>query len=43
VGKPEGKRLLGRPKRWCVDKCKMGLRETGRGDVDWIDLSEGRK
>jgi hypothetical protein len=39
VGKPEGKRLLGRPRcRW-VDNIKMDLRELGWGGMDWIDLA----
>jgi hypothetical protein len=40
VGKPEGKRPLGRPRcRW-VDNIKMDLRERGWDDVDWIDLAQ---
>jgi hypothetical protein len=39
VGKPEGKRPLGRPRcRW-VDNIKMDLGEVGWGDVDWIGLA----
>jgi hypothetical protein len=39
VGKPEGKRPLGRPRcRW-VDNIKMDLREIGWGVMDWIDLA----
>jgi hypothetical protein len=42
VGKPEGKRLLGRPRcRW-VDKIKMDLREIGWDGVDWIDKVQDR-
>jgi hypothetical protein len=42
VGKPEGKRLLGRPRcRW-MDNIKMGLLEIRLGDVDWIDLVQDR-
>jgi hypothetical protein len=42
VGKPEGKRPLGRPRcRW-VDNIKMDLREIGWDDVDWIDLAQVR-
>jgi hypothetical protein len=38
VGKPEGKRPLGRPRcRW-VDNIKMDLREIGWGGMDWIYL-----
>jgi hypothetical protein len=41
VGKPEGKRPLGRPRcRW-VDNIKMDLREIG-WDMDWIDLAQDR-
>jgi hypothetical protein len=41
VGKPEGKRLLGRPRcRW-VD-IRMNLAEIGWGDVDWIGLAQDR-
>jgi hypothetical protein len=42
VGKPEGKRPLGRPRcRW-EDGIRMDLRENGFGDVDWIRLSQDR-
>jgi hypothetical protein len=42
VGKPEGKRPLGRPKcRW-EDNIKMELEEIGFGDVDWIHLAQDR-
>jgi hypothetical protein len=39
VGKLEGKRSLGRPRRRWEDAIRMDLRETGLGDVDWIRLS----
>jgi hypothetical protein len=42
VGKPEGKRLLGRPRRRWVDNIKIGLREIGWDGMDWIDLAEDR-
>jgi hypothetical protein len=43
VGKPEGKRPLGRPRcRW-VDNIKTDLVEIGRGGVDWIDLAQDRE
>jgi hypothetical protein len=42
VGKPEGKRPLGRPRRWWVDNVRMDLGEVGRGDVDWIGLAKDR-
>jgi hypothetical protein len=42
VGKPEGKRPLGRPRRRWVNNIKMDLGEVGWGDVDWIDLAQDR-
>jgi hypothetical protein len=42
VGKPEGKRPLGRPRRRWVDNIRMDLLEVGLGDVDWIGLAQGR-
>jgi hypothetical protein len=42
VGKPEGKRPLGRPRRRWVDNIKMDLRETGWDGMDWIDLAQDR-
>jgi hypothetical protein len=39
VGKPEGKRPLGRPRRSWVDNIRMDLGEAGWGDVDWIGLA----
>jgi hypothetical protein len=42
VGKPEGKRPLGRPRRRWVDNITMNLGEVGWGDVDWIGLAEDR-
>jgi hypothetical protein len=42
VGKPEGKRSLGSPKRRWVDNIKMDLRETELGGMDWIDLARDR-
>jgi hypothetical protein len=42
VGKPEGKRPLGRPRRRWVDNIRKDLGEVGWGDVDWIDLAEDR-
>ena len=41
VGKPEGKRPLGRPRRRWDDNIKMDLREVGGGG-DWIELDEDR-
>jgi hypothetical protein len=42
VGKPQGKRSLGRPSRRWVGSIRMVLREVGWGDVDWIGLARGR-
>jgi hypothetical protein len=42
VGKPEGKRPLGRPRRRWVDNIKMDLREIGWDGVDWIDRDQWR-
>jgi hypothetical protein len=38
MGKPEGKRPLGRPKHRWEDNIKMDLREVGYGCVDWVEL-----
>jgi hypothetical protein len=42
VGKPEGKRPLGRPRRRLECNVKMDLRETGWVNMDWIDLAHSR-
>jgi hypothetical protein len=42
VGKPEGKRLLGRPRHRWEDNITMDLREIGLEVVDWIHLSQDR-
>jgi hypothetical protein len=42
VGKPEGKRQLGRPRRRWVDNIRMDLGELGWGDEDWIGLAKDR-
>jgi hypothetical protein len=42
VGKSEGRRPLGRPRRGWLDNIKMDLREIGWGGTDWIDLAEDR-
>ena len=41
VGKLEGKRPLGRPRRRCEDNIKMDLREVG-GVGDWMELAQDR-
>jgi hypothetical protein len=43
VGKPEGKRLLGRSRDRWVDYIRMDLGEVGWCDVDWIGLAQDRK
>jgi hypothetical protein len=42
VGKPEGRRPLGRPRSRWEDNIMMDLREIGFGDVDWIHLAQDR-
>jgi hypothetical protein len=42
VGKPEGKRPLGRPRRTWMDNIKMDLLETGLSVLDWIGLAQDR-
>jgi hypothetical protein len=42
VGKLEGKRPLGRPRRRWVDNAKLNLRDTGWCGMDWIDLAQDR-
>jgi hypothetical protein len=42
VGKPEGKRPLGRPRRRWEDGIRMDLREIGLGCVEWIRLAQDR-
>jgi hypothetical protein len=42
VGKPEGKRPLGRPRcRW-EDNIRMNLRDRGWGGMEWVDLAQDR-
>jgi hypothetical protein len=43
VGKPEGKRPLGRPRHRWEDNIKMDLQEMGCGCVDWIGLAQDRE
>ena len=42
MGKPEGKRPLGRPRRRWEDNIKMDLQEVVCGCMDWIDLAQDR-
>ena len=42
VGKPEGKRPLGRPRRRWEDNIKMDLQEVGGGCGDWMELAQDR-
>jgi len=43
VGKLEGKRPLGRPRRRCEDNIRMDLQEVRYGAMDWIGLAEDRE
>jgi hypothetical protein len=40
VGRPEGRRPLGRPRRRWEDNIKMDLQEVGWGGMDWIDMAQ---
>jgi hypothetical protein len=42
LGKPEGKRTLGRPRRNWEDNITMDLQELGCGGMDWIELAQDR-
>jgi len=42
VGRPEGKKPLGRPRRRWEDNIKMDLQEVGCGSMDWVELAEDR-
>jgi hypothetical protein len=42
VGRPEGRRPLGRPRRGWEDSIKMDLQEVGWVDMNWIELAQGR-
>jgi hypothetical protein len=42
VGKPEGNKSVGRPRRRWEDNIRMDLREIGWGGMDWIDLAQDR-
>jgi hypothetical protein len=43
VGKPEGRRPLGRPRRRWEGNIKMNVREVGWGGMDWINLVQDKK
>jgi len=40
VGKPEGRRPMGRPRRRWEDNIRMDLREVGYGCMDWMELAQ---
>jgi hypothetical protein len=42
VGRPEGRRPLGRPRRRWEDNIKTDIREVGWGDMNWIELAQDR-
>jgi hypothetical protein len=42
VGRPEGRRPLGRPRRRWEDNIKMDIREVGCGGMNWIELAQDR-
>ena len=42
VGKPDGKRPLGRPRHRWEDNIKLDLQKVGRGCGDWMELAEDR-
>jgi len=42
MGRPEGKRPLGRPRRRWEDNIKVDLQEVGCGSMDWIELARDR-
>jgi len=42
LGKPEGKRPLGRPRYRWKDNSKLDFQEVGCGGIDWIDLAQDR-
>jgi hypothetical protein len=42
VGKPEGKRLLGRPRHIWEDNIKVNFQGVGCGGMDWIELAQNR-
>jgi hypothetical protein len=42
VGKPEGKRPLGRPRHEWEDGIRMDLKEIGLGSVEWIQMAQDK-
>jgi hypothetical protein len=42
VGRPEGRRPLGRPRRRWEDNIKIDVQEVGWGGMDWIDMAQDR-
>jgi hypothetical protein len=42
VGRPEGKRPLGRPRHRWEENIKIDLQEVGRGHGEWVELAQGR-
>jgi hypothetical protein len=42
MGRPEGKKLLGRPRRMWVHNIRIHLKEMGWDSMDWIDLAQDR-
>ena len=42
MGKSEGKRSPGKPRRRLEDNTNVDLREVGNGDMDWIELAQDR-
>jgi hypothetical protein len=42
VGRPEGRRPLGRPRHRWEDNIKMDFEEVGWGSMDWIDIAQDR-
>ena len=42
MGKPEGKRPMGRPRRRWEDNIEMDLQEVGCGSMDWIEVAQDR-
>jgi hypothetical protein len=42
MGKPEGKRPMGRPRHRWEDNIKLDLQEVGCGGIDWIELAQDR-